>query len=271
MRREERRHLKENPLAIAIGDLQQYFATSRRVMLIAGGLIAMAAVAVGGFSVWQQSQSQKAGNLLAEAMAVMSAPVVLPPDPVVNSEAEEGAENEASLDESLPPESFQQPAGSYPSLEAKFKDALPKLMVLAESYPGTEQGITAKYEAAAVLAILGRPDEAAEFYEQVLDVSGDGIYGQMSLLGLAEAYLETGRYQDAVELLEGQVALRESTVPVDAVLMRLGRAYSLSDQLADSISAFKRVADEFPGSVYLASARQEVEALRLLASETSGQ
>ena len=64
MRREERRHLKENPLAIAIADLQQYFAASRRVVLIAGGLIAIAAVAVGGFLVWQQSQSQKAMHAL---------------------------------------------------------------------------------------------------------------------------------------------------------------------------------------------------------------
>ena len=53
----------------------------------------------------------------------------------------------------------------------------------------------------------------------------------------------------------------ESDVPVDAVLMRLGRAHELAGQDADALAAFTRVVEEFPFSVYSSEARRKADAL----------
>jgi len=257
MRREERHHLKENPLAVLLADLQRSFVDRGRIVVVGAIVVVVALLAAGGFVAWQERQRQQAGDLLAEAMVVMSAEIIPPPAP----EADPSSPQE--------PTPFEQPAGSYPTLNDKFEVALPKLLVVADAYPRTAQGITARYEAAAVLAILGRTEEAASNYQQVLNASGDDIYGEMALLGLAETHLTAGRYQDAIGLLEGQTGSLESTTPVDAVLMRLGRAYQLAGQSEDALAAFTRVVEEFPVSVYYTAAKQEVEALRQAGSDTS--
>ena len=255
MRREERHHLKENPLAVLLADLQRAFVDRGRVVVVGGIVVVLAALAAGGFVAWEQRQTEQAGTLLAEAMVVMNAEIVAPPEDDPSSPTE--------------PTPFEQPAGSYRTLHDKFEAALPKLLAAADAYPRTAPGITARYEAAAVLAILGRTEEAATQYQSVLDASGDDIYGRMARLGLAEAHLTAGRYSDAISLLEGQTGSLESTTPVDAVLMRLGRAYQLAGQSEDALAAFTRVVEEFPISVYYTSAKQEIEALRQGGSDTS--
>ena len=278
MRREERHHLKENPLAVLLADLQRSFTDQGRTVVIGGIIVVAAFLAAGGFFAWQQWQTQQAGDLLAEAMTVMNAEVIPAPtpadDPPVPPPAEtaetgDGAEDEDSSPPPPEPVPFEQPPGSYPSLNDKFEAALPKLLAAADAYPRTAQGITARYEAAAVLAILGQADQAATHYQQVIDASGDDIYGEMAWLGLAETHLTTGRYQDAIALLEARTGSLESTIPVDAVLMRLGQAYLLAGQSDDALAAFTRVVEEFPISVYYADAQRRVDTLRQGGSDTS--
>ena len=264
-------------------------AESGRSLLIGGGIVLAALIAAGAYFSWTQIQQRQAGELLAEAMATLEAAVVPPPqEPIVPAASpdapgepvEDGAgdTNEATTDESAegdaaeatneppapptPPAPFVQPAGSFASLDAKLEAALPKLLAAADAYPSTQQGITARYQAAALLIALERADDAAAQYEQVIDLSGDALYGQMSRMGLAEAYLLGGDPQKAIVLLEGQTGVLESLIPVDAVLMRLGHAYQLAGQPDDALAAFNRVVEEFPISMYYTEAQQEVDTLR---------
>ena len=84
----------------------------------------------------------------------------------------------------------------------------------------------------------------------------------MARLGLAESQLLTGEYEEAISLLEGETGTTDSRVPVDAILMRLGRAYRLAGQDSDALAAYTRVLEEFPLSLYLSDARREAETLR---------
>lgn len=289
MRREERHHLKENPLAAMLTDARVWAAESGRSLLIGGGIVLAALIAAGAYFSWTQMQQRQAGELLAEAMATLEAAVVPPPeDPVVPAaspdepDAGDNADNEdpdgAATDEDeegdaaeatddpptppTPPAEFVQPLGSFATLDAKLETALPQLLAAADAYPSTQQGITARYQAAALLIALERADDAAAQYQQVIDLAGDQLYGQMSRMGLAEARLLAGEPQEAIDLLESQTGVLESLIPVDAVLMRLGHAYQLAGQPDDALAAFNRIVEEFPISLYYTEAQQEVDTLR---------
>ena len=290
MRREERHHLKENPLATVLAEARRWLADSGRPILIGGGLVLTALIVVGGYFSWTQVEERRAGELLAEAMSTLEAKVVFAPEqPLVT--VQESDEDDVVVDESVEDDiddtttestarrtisdqpfpsstapilaaDFVQPPGTFPSLDAKRESALPELLAVADAYPSTQQGLTARYQAAAVLIALERADEAATHYRQVMNLAGEALYGQMSRMGLAEALLLTGQAQEAIPLLESQTGALESLVPVDAVLMRLGHAYELAGQPDEALAVFNRVVEEFPDSIYFTDAQQKVETLR---------
>ncbi len=240
MRREERHHLKENALAVFLSDLQDSLSERGRTVAVVVALVVVGVVAAGGYAAWQESQRQRAGDLLAEALTVLEAEVVPP-----GQDPAEGTSGE-----------------TYPTWQAKLAAALPRLQEAADAYPETPQGLAARYQAAAALASLGRADEAVSEYQRVVDIAGDELYGQMGRLGLAEAHLMAGRHTDAIALLETQTSTVDSMVPVDGVLMRLGQAYRAAGQPDDALAAFTRVTEEFPTSVYFPDAQVQADALR---------
>ena len=237
MKRTERQHLKENPLATWLADLRVSSWDSRRAAVAAGILLAVAVVAGSAFG-WQQWRSARANELFAAAMTIVEAQVEPP-----------GAAGEAA------------PGRSYPTETARLEAAVPRLLEAADAYPHLPPGIAARYQAAVALAMLGRVAEAGAQYEQVIGLAGGGIYGRMARLGRAETYLHAGEYAQAIALLEEETAAVDSDLPIDGVLMRLGEAYRLSDRPAEAVTAFERLVDEFPVSGYRFDAERELDTL----------
>ena len=66
----------------------------------------------------------------------------------------------------------------------------------------------------------GRPT-----YQQVIDRAGDRIYGQMARLGLAEAQARSGQFDQAINTFKELAQRKDGPLPVDGILMQLGRAY----------------------------------------------
>ncbi len=273
MKRSERRHLKENAVAVAVGRLQGELHERSRGLMIGFALGLAALVVFGGYSWWSGRALTQAGTLLAEALLVADAPVVPPPPPPViePTEPTETSGDDTAADTAAPTETpapvepveFVQPDGTYPTIEAKMSVALPKLMETADTYPGTQPGITARYRAAAALAALGRHDEAADQYEQVISADPTGLYGRMATLGLADVQMARGAFDEAIVLLEQSSGVdAEVDLPVDGVLMRLGHAYDLAGRSGDARATFQRVMDEFPVSVYFDNAERELQALQ---------
>ena len=81
MKRSERRHLKENAVAVAIGSLQGRLQERGHWLTIgiAVGLVAL--VLFGGYSWWSGRTTSRAGALLADALVLANAQVVPPPPP----------------------------------------------------------------------------------------------------------------------------------------------------------------------------------------------
>ena len=256
MRRSERHHLKENALAVAVARFQHRMESSGTGLAIAGGVALAVLVLFGGYSWWSVRAESTAGTLLAEALVVADAAVV-PPPPTAPAD---GGEDAAASEEL----SFAQPPGSYPTTEAKMSASLPLLLEAADAYPDTQSGVTARYRAAAALAALGRHDEAAEQYQGVIDRDEAGVYGRMATLGLASVQMSRGSYEAAIALLEPSSApAADATLPVDGVLMQLGRAYQLAGRSDEARATFQRVMDEFPTSLYFTNAQRELQVLQI--------
>jgi tetratricopeptide (TPR) repeat protein len=244
MKATERHKLKENEFARTVAHAREVFEQRGREFGLVVLAVVVALAAVGGYTWWRQSRSAKATALLADALVVHEAPVVAPQEPKPGS-----------------PMPVQQP-GTYRTEQAKLEAALPKFMQAADSYPSTEAGIAARFHLAGILAELGRHGEAEQRYQEVIDRGGRTIYARTARLGLAEAQLAQGKFDSAIAIYRDLTTESNPQLPVDGVLMQLGRACLKAGKNEDAARAFNRVVEEFPDSVYVADARREMEAAR---------
>jgi TolA-binding protein len=241
MKRTERHHLKENEVAEWVLALRSQYEANQKAILYGGLAILVLVAAVVGTIGWRAMAGGRAGTMLAEAMTVAEAPVTAP------TAGEPGT---------LP----VQPAGTYPSERVKLEAALPKFMAVADAYPTSNAGLIARYRAAAALVALGRADEGIQRYRDVAD-KATGVVQAMARLGVADAQLSAGKYDEAVAGLKAMMDQKTADVPADGVLMQLGRAYRLAGKQGDAKVSFQRLVDEFPESVYAAQAKRELESL----------
>ena len=155
-----------------------------------------------------------------------------------------------------------QPAGTFPSEKEKLDTALPKLMEAADTYPSTDAGLVARYTAASVLAGLGRYAEAEQRYQEVADKAGRSIYARTARLGVADVQVAQGKYDSAINIYTEMSRDPNSQIPVDGVLMQLGRAYTRAGKKEEAAGAFNRVINDFPQSLFTADARRELELVK---------
>jgi tetratricopeptide (TPR) repeat protein len=241
MKATERHRLKENEFARSVAHAQQVMASRGRDIGLLVTLIVVALLLAGGYAWWRQNRNEKATALLAQGLAVEEAPVVAPAAPAPGS-----------------PMPVQQ-AGTFPTEQARLEAALPRLQHAADTYPNTDAGITARYHLASVLAELGRYAEAEQRYKEVADKAGNKLYGRTAKLGQADAQVAQGKYDEAIKIYQELSTDKNSQLPVDGVLMQLGRAYMKAGKKNEAAHAFTRVVEEFPQSLYAADARREME------------
>jgi tetratricopeptide (TPR) repeat protein len=239
MKSTERHHLKENELGRLARSARETVQTRRTETT---GLIAIAvvvgALAIGYFG-WREHVQTKAHGLLAEAMAVQDARVGPPPAPGTPA------------------------AGLYfPTERERSQAALTKFKIAADAYPSTDAGVYARYQEGATSLALGSTPGAISAYEQVIKQSGDNFYGQMARLGLAEAQVRAGQYDPAINTFKELAQRKDGPLPVDGILMQLGRTYLEAGKRADAQQTFNRLVEEYPESPFTGDARKEIETLK---------
>jgi TolA-binding protein len=241
MKSTERHKLKQNEFARTMSQARDLVQKRQRDVTALVAILAVAIVLAAGYTWWHQSRNEKANALLAAALSVEEAPVVAPSAPAPGS-----------------PIPVQQ-QGTYATEQAKLEAALPLLMKTADAYPSTDAGITARYHAAAALAALGRYSEAEQRYQEVVDKAGNRVYGRTARLGLADVQVLEGKYDSAIAIYQEVSTDAKSQMPLDGVLMQMGRAYLKAGKKTEAAHAFTRIVEEFPQSAYAADARREME------------
>lgn len=239
MKRAERHHLKDNELA-HLATAAGHAIEARKNQLVWGvALVVVAAVAVLGTLVWRERQQGQAQAMLADAMTVADAQVGPAPAP-------------GSRGVGL----------RFDTVEARADAALPKFQATAERFPASDAGIFARYKQATTLMLLGKPADAAKAYQQVIDRTPDSLYGQMAKLGLAQAQARSGQVDQAIASFKALAERKEGAVPVEGILMELGRTYLDAGKPQEAQQTFNRVVQEFPESSFAADARRSLDTLK---------
>jgi TolA-binding protein len=239
MKTKERHHLKENELGKLARQARDTVQTRRgETTAVIAGVAIVGALAIGYFG-WREHVQNKAHGLLAQAMSVQDARVGPPPAPGT-------------------------PAGGlyFPTERERSQAALTKFKVAADAYPSTDAGIYARYQEGATSLALGSTPGAITAYEQVIKASGDGFYGQMARLGLAEAQVRAGQYDAAITMFKDLAQRKDGPLPVDGILMQLGRTYLEAGKRADAQQTFNKLVEEYPESPFTGDARKEIETLK---------
>jgi TolA-binding protein len=239
MKTKERHHLKDNELRNFAVQAGQTMSERRKETTTAVVAVVIIGALAAGYLGWREHVQTKAHALLAQAMAVQDARVGPPPAP--------GA-----------------PAGGlyFPTERERSQAALTKFRIAADAYPSTDAGIYARYQEGATSLALGGTPGAITAYEQVVKEAGDGFYGQMARLGLAEAQTRAGQYDTAINTFKELAQRKDGPLPVDGILMQLGRTYLEAGKRTDAQQTFNRLVEEYPESPFTGDARKEIETLK---------
>ena len=249
MKRSDRRHLKENALATVLVSLENRFRGHGRALIFCGLVVLVGFVVIVKYLDLQNEKEFAGTQMLAEAMITATAPIVLPPDT-------SSADGSGALSA---PASFQ--PGSYTSGVRRAKVALQQFIETADAHPANRVGLVARYYAATTASSLGQREEAIQHYQMVIESEGNGIYGEMAQLGMAEAQMHSGNYAEATEIFEASSKQVEWDIPVDGVLFELGKTYLLSGQSDQAQATFTRIITEFPESLFQTDAQAELDKL----------
>jgi len=239
MKRSERQHLRENEIeqfARQARDLME--ARRRETTFLVAAIVVVGAAALGYFA-WHEHVQARAHDLLAQAVAVQDARVGPPPAP-------------------------GQPSNGlyFPTEHERAQAALTKFKAAADAYPSTDAGLYARYQQASTQLAMGDAAQAASAYQQVINQAGSSIYGQMGKLGLAESQARAGKYDQAIDAFKELAQHKDGPLPVDGILMQLGRTYLDAGKRADAQQTFNRLVEEYPESPFTPDAKREIDTLK---------
>jgi TolA-binding protein len=239
MKRVERRNLKHNDLADLATKSQQIVGEYKSSLTLVFIVIVVAGAAGLGYMLWKNGVETRAHTMLAAAMSVEDTPV----GPVDPNAAQKGGARFATAQE-------------------KEQATIDKYKAAADQYPSTDAGIFARYHQATALVGLNRTADAAPVFQQVIDHDSKGIYGQMARFGLAESQARAGQFDQAIATYKELVEAKDSSLPLDGILMQLGRTYLYAGKNMDAQQTFNRVVNEFPQSQFGPEARQQLDTLK---------
>jgi len=240
MKRSQRHHLKDNEIVQFVENARDAIQSRRKQTVGIAITVAIAGGVALAYFGWQARVQGQAHWMLADALVVYDAPVGPPPSP----------------------DSPPQPGPRFISDKERYEAAIIKLKALGDAYPSTDAGLFARYLEGTSLMAVDKPADAAKAFQQVMDRKPNSFYGQMSRYGIAEAQARSGQYDQAIATYKDLAQQKEGPMPVDALLMQLGRVYLDAGKRPEAQQTFNRIVEEFPQSPFSADARRELDNLK---------
>ena len=173
MARITRKELKSDKFALEVEHTVDFFGEHHNEILRYGG-IALAVIAI-GVAVWLYRSHEKTvrQQALSHALEIEAAPVGQAPPA-------------ATL--------------SFPTQEAKDKEAVKAFSELAVKYSGTDEGSIAEYYLGCMAADQGKLADAEKRFQSVAD-SGSKQYSSLAKLSLGQIYFSEGKIDQGEKLM----------------------------------------------------------------------
>lgn len=191
---------------------------NRRTAAITAGLVlALILVIVGGYT-WYEHRSQVAATAFGMAMETYQTPLVKAGQP-------------------LPPG-----MKTFDTATQRAKTANSQFLDVASRYGLTQSGKLAQYFAGLTYMEAGQNDSA----EKTLKKTADSWSGDLSALGklaLAQLYEQTGRNDQAADLLQQLGKSKDVTVPPGEAQLQLGELYSAQGNTAKARDIYAKLKD----------------------------
>ena len=122
------------------------------------------------------------------------------------------------------------------------------LKALVDNYGGTESGQLARFYLATAYLNLGRYDEALRNFE---DFSGGGtLLKAVALAGIARCYEAKGEPAKSAPYFEKAAGVSAKDLAVPDYLNSAARCYGLAGDRDKALNLYKRIKKEFPASTF---------------------
>jgi predicted negative regulator of RcsB-dependent stress response len=168
-----RKELKTDRFALEVGQIFEYLSEHQRESTRYGVAAAIVLLLVIGFFYYRRYQHNVREQALNAALRIQDAQVGQPGN------------------EFIP---------GFPTQAAKDQAVLKAFTDLASKYPGSDEGIIARYSLGTLAADQGKNAEAEKDFQAVID-SRNATYGSLAKLSLAELYAAQGKLPEAEKLV----------------------------------------------------------------------
>jgi tetratricopeptide (TPR) repeat protein len=243
LKRELKRQIKQDEFVSGLEHAVSWTKAHASEVRLGAAIAAVVIALAGGFIYLQRSRERAAEEAFASALEIFEAPV-----------AGEAAAGEPK------------PTGvTFATAEEKYKKAAAAFDGVERAYPSLTAGIRARYYGALARIEVG--DKTAEEMLSgiaALDAS-KSLEPALARLALADLHRRTGALDKAVESYRKLIDDASFPLPRDYALMRLASTLEEARRTDEARSAYRRLTDEFPDSVYAPDARRKAEYLGAVA------
>ena len=239
MKKELKRQIKQDELVSGFQQASQWTAAHGPEVKVTFVVVAIVALAAFGLTNYLGHRRSEAERAFSAALDTFHAPVT--------AELPEGSE---------PP-----PGPVFASATEKSRKAAAEFDEVARTYGTLDTGRRAAYYAALARIELGEYDAAEKSLAELAGRRDDPLQSSLARLSLADVYRRRGQLDKAIEDYRRLVDDSSFVLPRDHALLELASTLEDAKRPAEAGAAYRRIVEEFPGSVYAAEARRRADHL----------
>jgi len=240
MKRELKRQIKQDELVSGFQQASRWTTAHGSEVKVTAAVVAVVALAAFGVMSYRGHRRSEAERAFSAALDSFHSPV--------STEL---------------PEGFEPPPGPvFAAAAEKYRKAVAEFDEVARKYGSLDAGRRARYYAALSRLELGEYDAAEKSLSEIAARrDGDGLESSLARLALADLHRRRGQLDKAIEGYRRLIEDSSFVLPRDHVLLELASTLEAAKRPAEAEAAYRRIVDEFPGSVYAPEARRRADYL----------
>ena len=240
MKKTERHQIKRDELVTAIEKGTFYVEHhSRRIVIVAAGLVALAAGVFGGW-VWWSAREDKASFLLGEIIQTYRAPVSITLDAIQQSTTG---------------------SRTFASTEEKDQQVVKLADEVLAGYRSSRAAPKALYYKGLALAEMKKTDEAGQALQGLLTAYPGDFLAPLARYELARLKEAHGNPSEALIQYQTLAEDARGFFPKEEGLMGVARCQEALGRKSDALKTYQKIVGEFPNSDYQLEAKKKVEEL----------